>query len=251
MASLHGQPARAEGFFKEAMAISAQRAALTGISTSVRRVYGAALAREGRAAEAVQLLEAVLAETKKHLRDEANLRRTQGWLGDAYDLAGRTAEARPLLQAARDEWLRYGVQTETQTLGARARWARFLYDHGEAAPAQAEFESMLQVVHGAASAPAALAQAGLARIALDRGDLAVADTNSAAAVRTLDAVTMEYDVRYRCDVWLTRAEVLHRMGRGAEARVLAQRALDAAMVYDFPGSWRIARGARDVAEMKK
>jgi serine/threonine-protein kinase len=241
MAHLHGDRARALALFQEAMAISGDRSATTGTPTSLRRAYGAALAREGRAQLAIPVLEAALAANKLHPRDEPNLRRAEGALGDAYDQVGRTAEARALLQAARDEWVKYGPPGGELTLEARERWARFLLDHGETAAAAAEYRAILQQSSGAAMAPVALAAAGLARVALAAGAQADAEAQSAQAVRLLDAATLEYDVRARVDVWLVRADCLLAGGQRAAALEWAKKAVAAAEQYDAPESSQLAR----------
>ena len=130
MASLRGDPVIADRLLLGLINANMKQGASTGADTSVRRVYGAALAREGRAADAVPILETALAETLRHAHDESNLRRTQGWLGDAYDKTGRTAEARTLLMAARNDWILNGPAAGVQALAARERWARFMLEHG-------------------------------------------------------------------------------------------------------------------------
>jgi tetratricopeptide (TPR) repeat protein len=167
---------------------------------------------------------------------EEELRLLQFFLGDAYDQVGRTEDARRLLEASRDAWMRYGPRTGQLMLLARQRWARFLLDHGAPAQAAAEFRAVLGDAHGVASAPAALASAGLARLALVRGDAAAADAASDQAVKTLDAITLGYDVRARIEVWSARAEALLARGRQPEARSWAVRAVAAADTYDAPGT---------------
>jgi serine/threonine-protein kinase len=241
LVSLRGESTRADSIFADTLSVADGNAASTGAATSLRRAYGAALAREGRLAEAVPMLERALAETKLHPRDEANLRRTKLWLGDAYAQLGRAIDARPLLQEARDEWMRYGVPNGSQALAARERWARFLADQGETAPAQAEFTAVVQLAKNAPSAPAAMAHAGLARLALGRGALAEADSESIAAQRVLDATTLEYDVRLRLEIWLTRAQVLRAQSDQTGARALAAKALAAAQLWDMPQSPMLQR----------
>ena len=241
MTHLHGDRAGALSLFQEAMAISGDRSASTGTPTSLRRAYGAALAHEGRAQLAIPVLEAALDATKLHPRDEPNLRRAEGFLGDAYDQVGRTAEARTLLQAARDEWVRYGPPSGAQTLEGRERWARFLLDHGETEAAAAEYRAILEQSQGMPLPAAAMAAAGIARIALAAGAQAEADKQSAQAVRILEAATLEYDVRARVDVWLVRAECLLAGGQKAEALDWAKKAVAAAEQYDAPESPQLAR----------
>jgi serine/threonine-protein kinase len=227
--------------YREAMAISEAGPVPGHAAISPPRSYGDSLAREGRAAEALPFLEAAIVKPQQRGGAESWLRHAQGALGDAYDQLGRTDEARKMLSAARDGWVRYGPQGGTQALGARERWARFLLDHGETGPAVAEFNDVVRIAGETPSAPAAMAEAGLARAALAGGDKAGADAASARAMRTLDLVTLEYDFRTRPDVWMVRAEVLLAVGRKADAASLADRALRAAWEYDAPGSGRVAR----------
>jgi serine/threonine-protein kinase len=173
--------------------------------------------------------------------DEDTERQIEANLGLALAQAGRAAEARDMLRAARDAYLRWGVPDTAETLGARQRWGQFLLTQGETTPAIAEFRAVLEQSHGVPSAPAALAASGLAAAALATGDVRQADANSADALRLLDATTQEYDVRARIDIWLVRAEVLRARGRTGEARDFAERAAKAADIQDAPGTARPAR----------
>ncbi len=250
MAHMRGDRDKAHALFDNLMGPGLDKARMTGTPTSIRRGYGAILLHEGRAAEAVPVLEASLAATKLHVRDEPNLRRTEALLGDAYDQVGRTAEARALLLTARNEFLRFGNPGMPMTVAAQERWARFLLDHGETDAAKAEFTAALQQANGAASAGAAMAEAGLARIALAAGDTKAADAHSARAQQDLDATTVAYDVRQRVEIWLVRAQTLLELGQQNAALDLATRALNSAMAWDAPGSPQITR-ARVVVEQVK
>jgi hypothetical protein len=245
-----GKRAEAMALFSQGMAIATGRGATTGGVNSLRRAYGRVLVADDDTVAAIPLLEETLRQTQLHPRDESDLPLNQGYLGDAYDQAGRAAEARPLLQAARDYWVRYGVPTGTFTLGGRERWARFLLDHGDPEAARAECNEILRVAAGAALAQAALAQADLARLALVRGNNAGAEQFSAQAMQTIDAVTLGYDVRARTDVWLTRAESLLANGKKPEAAELGARALAAAQESDAPGSARLARAMEIVRKSR-
>lgn len=91
--------------------------------------------------------------------------------------------------------------------------------------------------------PAALAEGGLARVALARGDLA----GSAASLRAVEAferVVGRRDVRSGPPLWLLRAAVLLRAGDHAGARGWAQRALEASRRYDAPEARRSRRHRR-------
>jgi len=238
---LRGERVAADALFAATLADNNAHAASTGGLTALRRAYGAALAREGRPAAAMPLLEQALAETQPHGRDESSLRRTQALLGDCYDQLGRTQQARALLLAARDAWMQFGPLDGAQSLEARERWARFLASQNEAAAAAAEYRAVLHDAGAKASAAAALAQAGLARLALAQGDLAAAAGASQAGMTQIAAATGEYDVRARLDVWMARAAVLRAQGDAAGAKALAGQALALAQLWDAPGSAVIAR----------
>jgi serine/threonine-protein kinase len=241
MAHMRGDRAAATGFFTEAFGVSLDRAAHSGTSTSLRRLYGVALAREGRGQEAVPILEQVLKDTEAHGRDEQNLRRTRGLLGDAYDKAGRTDDARRMLSSARADWISYGPYDGIGALTARERWARFLLDHGESDAAAAEYRAIVEKGHGRAFASVALAEVGLARIALATHAIDLAKTHVQNAKHMIDAATIEYDIRVRLDIGLIEARVLAADGQTNKAREIAATVRDDAMRWDAPGTPRIAQ----------
>ena len=243
MAHMRGDRAAATAFFTQAFGVSLDRAAHSGTSTSLRRLYGVALAREGRAQEAVPVLEQVLKETEAHGHDEQNLRRTRGLLGDAYDKVGRTDEARQMLSSARADWISYGPSAGIGALTARERWARFLLDHGETEAAAAEFQAVIEKGQGRAFPSVALAEAGLARIALAAHAIDLAKTHVQNAKRIIDAATIEYDIRVRLDIGLIEARVLAADGQIDKAREVAASVRDNAAVWDAPGTARIAEAA--------
>jgi tetratricopeptide (TPR) repeat protein len=245
-----GRRAQAMALFGEGMGIGANKGAAIGIDAAMRRFYGTVLATDGDAASAIPMLEDALRQTQIHPVDEQLGRIAQGALGDAYDQVGRTDEARAALHAARDEWVRYGVPDGEFTLGARERWARFLLEHGDLEGAQAECTTLLRVAADAPSAPAAAAQADLARVALLRGDARAADQLSARAMQTIEAARQGYDVRMRTDIWLTRGEILLANGQKPQAAELAARASAAAAESDAVSSRRLAR-ARALVEKTK
>lgn len=205
------------------------------------RTYGAMLVRDGGGAQAIPVLQAALAQARTASRQEETVRTVEGLLGEAYDQAGQPDEARTLLRAARDEWLRDGVAGTVAVGAAQERWGRFLLEQGNPHAAEAEFKAVLGQSHGAVSGPAALAAAGLARTAAAMGDMQGADADSALALKLLDSITIEYDARARIDIYATRAEALLVSGRQEEAHDLAQRALLAADTMCAPGSRQVLR----------
>ena len=222
LADLRGDTARADALFHSPGADLSHKTSLP------ERTRGAALARDGRAAEAVALLEPALAQARRQARDEDTVRVTEGVLGDAYDQLGRTDDARRMLAAARDEWASRGAPGAAASLAAEERWGRFLLDHGETAPAASSFKAVLAQSPPGPSAPAALAQAGAARVALAGGRIEEAEAASARAVDLLAALQVEYDVRIRIEIWSARAEALAAAGRLPAARDWAVKAISTA-----------------------
>jgi len=243
---LRGERVQADRLFADAERIMAQPGIGAGPSRkTLNRLYGDAVLREGRAADAIPMLQDALAASRAKAAYVSRLYRDEQALGEAYAALGRSAEARPLLFAARAGWIDENGPASVHALSARERWARFLLDQGDMAGANAELHAILETAGGAASAPAALASADLAVLATERGDMAQADALSARAVQLIDATTVEYDVRDRTDVWLARVPVLAAEGKKAEARALADKAVAASEMSDAPESRRVAR-ARDV-----
>lgn len=205
-----------------------------GMALLVRRLYGAALVAEGRAADALPLLTSALTLAKVRPNGVDDLPRTQQALGDAYEQLGRRDVAGPLLAAARKTWQLEGPADAPWVLGARERWARFQMAGGATADASAECQAIVTASRGTPSAPVALAEADLARLALGRGDVIQAKTYGMVAARTLDAVTGLYDVRTRIPVWRTLAAALLAAGDADAATQWSKRADDAAQRFGAP-----------------
>ncbi len=247
IADITGERDRSIALYKSLMTPDLDSVAATGLPASVRREYGGTLARQGRGAEAIPLLEKALAEMSVHSQDEYALRLAKVMLADAYDQVGRAEEARTLLKDARDDYVAHSPAS--LSIGVEERWARFLLDHGDTTAAAREFNAVLQQSKGAPSSAAAMAAAGLARIALAAGATAEADAQSARAVKLIDAATGSYDKRMRIEVRLVRARSLATLGRVAEARALAADALADAERFDAPESSQLARARALLKQM--
>jgi serine/threonine-protein kinase len=240
---MRGDRAQAHSLFAKAEAAIIGRPSPSGYQGhgTLNRLYGGALLREGRAAEAIPRLEDALAGSRVRAPYLSRLYRDEQTLGEAYAAVGRAADARKLLSAARAGWIDEDGPTSTVALAARQRWARFLLSQGDSAGAATELNGILAVANGTPSAPAALAAADLADLASARGDAAQANALSARALQWIDAVTVEYDARDRIDVWLARAGALLAGGKPAEAHGWAQKAVSAAVAYDAELSPQRAR----------
>jgi eukaryotic-like serine/threonine-protein kinase len=205
-----------------------------GMAMRVKETYGAALVAEGRPAAALPVLGAALGMARVRPHGVADLPRIQQALGEAEEQLGRRAAAGPLLAAARTAWMGEGPANAPWVLGARERWARFEMAGGAAAIAAAECQAIVKAAGRTPSAPVALAQADLARLALMRGDVGAARDDSAAALNTMSAATGLYDVRSWIPVWRARAFALAAVGDAAGAKAWTKRASDAARRYGAP-----------------
>ncbi len=201
-----------------------------------REYYAERLAAEGRAAQAIDLLEAAERSYVERPLREYDVRRVRLTLGDAYDRVGRSADARRALKAARDERMEKDAADSIAVLGARERWARFLLSQGETEPAQAELVEIVRMAGERAIAPAALTRADLAQLAIARGDAATALEQSRAAMSTLDRITGLYDVRIGPRLWRIHAVALALSGDTKGAEDWNDRALAASRRYDDPSS---------------
>jgi serine/threonine-protein kinase len=240
---------RGDRVHADALLHSAQASLSSGPSL-ISHALAYALSLEGHGADGIGLLEADLRQARQSVRDEQYVWKVQASLGEAYDQAGRGDEARAMLKQCRDNWVRYGLPGQVSSLSAQERWGRFLLEHGDMDGAEAELRAVIAQSRDAALAPAALAQADLARIELARGNPAAADGLSAQAAALLDAMTMEYDVRARIPVWMTRARVLLAAGQAGAAVPWAAKAAAAAETYDAPGT-RMPVAAHELLDMAK
>jgi serine/threonine-protein kinase len=219
--------------------------------TTFNRLYGNALLREGRAADAIPRLQDALAASRAS--KSAYVTRVyddERSLGEAYAAVGRAADARKLLADARADWIDELGPASLHALAAREAWARLLLAQGDTAGATAELNAILDDARGTPSAAAALAAADLAELAIARGDTAQSDARSADALHWIEATSVEYDARNRIDVWLARAAALAAVGKPAEARAMSQQAVTAAEQYDAPVSPQLARARDTLAKQK-
>jgi eukaryotic-like serine/threonine-protein kinase len=213
--------------------------------------YGDCLLRQGEAAAALPVLEAV-ARWQQNMPPGSNaLRRMHLRLGDVYEQLGRGAEARRLLETAYAEYAAAEAPDRQTRMAATERWARFLVAHDEPAPAKALFAAVLAQDHGRHYAHAALAQAGMARVALAGGDVAAAMTASQAARDDWAAVRGFRDVRMGVYIDRVRAQVLLAAGDNAGAQTLAESALAASLHYDVATAPSVAEAQSLLQQAKR
>lgn len=216
-------------------------------ATIVRETWGKRLAAEGRAADAIPVLEALEADFRTHAVSGSDLRQLRGVLGDAYDRAGRTADAARMLESAYDETMAQGAADSPQVLAIRERWGRFRLDQGDTGTAQAQFAQVLAQAQGRTLSAVALAHAGMARLALARGDADAALAASTRALALWDRVTGLYDVRTGVRLRRIHADVLAARGDTAAAQRIEDAAARDSARYDAPAS--PTRSRRDMARL--
>jgi serine/threonine-protein kinase len=205
-------------------------------AAEAREWYAGCLAAEGRAEEAVPLLEAAERLYQSTYLYDFELPRVRATLGDAYDRLGRTEDARRMLKAALDQRVATNPADYQPVLAIRERWGRFLLSQGDIEGAEAQFREVLKQAHDRKLAHVALAYGGLARVQLARGQVSEAVEASRRAIDGFAHVTGFRDVRMGPQLWLVQSEVLQRSGDLAGARAWAQRALEARRRYDHPAA---------------
>lgn len=202
-----------------------------------RYVYAQCLVAEGRAREAIPLLEAAYSVYVARPMSDYGVREIRGELGDAYERVGRREQARALLKDSLDEYvLKEGVNSE-YTLRSRIRWSQLLLDDAEAggkgfAESEAQMHAVIEAAGTRAWIEPVQAHEGLARVALARGDTQVALRESRLALDVLDHVQGLYDIRVQPQAWLVYSAALLKAGDPRGARSWAEKAREASQRYD-------------------
>lgn len=234
----HGQRLQALAMFQQMLSAIPADWKLTTDDTLAREEYAACLTEEGRAGEAVPMMEKALRIVTERPRHDYDLRHASTLLGDAYEGAGRASDARPLLRLALDDAAGHLRPGHPAVLEVRERWARFLLDHPDAPQDEATARAALTQVIADGGPPArytpavALAHADLAMLALRGADLAAATAQMRAAKASLAQVQAVYDVRIGDELQLLESEVLAAKRQTDEARQAAAAGLVAAQGHD-------------------
>ncbi len=231
-----GERDRAHALFDELFRVIPPAWNADSYAAYAREFYATCLAAEGRAPEAIPLLEASQQTYIAKPSVEYELRRIRLILGDAYDQVGRTDEARAMLKSSLDERIAKDPPDGGTVRAARERWGRFLLAHNDAVGAEEQFRLVIAQENGRKFATFALVHADMAKLYLARGEVANAVDESRSAVESFAQVTGRRDVRVGPHLWLIHAEALRRSGDAHRAREWAQRALDASRRYDDPSA---------------
>lgn len=207
-------------------------------AAAVREVYGERLSAEGRPELGIPHLQAAEAIYRRQSAHPFKWRLTLRYLGEAQAQAGRIDEAGRTLKRSLDDYLAHQADAEQPVMAIRESWGRWLLDRGRLDEAQAQFDTILAHAEDRPLAHVALAQGGLARVALARGDMSTAQRHSAAALDTWTRVTGFRDIRMGVVLQRVRADVLAATGDLAGAQRLEEAAAEASRRFDHPDSPR-------------
>ena len=218
-----------------------------------RQAYAVCLLREGRPMQAIPLLEAAEQQYRSLQEWPTDLLGARGSLGEAYAGAGRNDEAQDMLKTSLDGYLAQaavaGTPDNAGLLNARERWGRFMLKQGRLGEAEGQFREILAQDRGRNLAVAALAHAGVASVALRRGDAKAALDASTQALRVFDNISGYRNVRMEPYVWRIHAQALVGTGDFSSAQDYAQRALRAFTRFNDRASAEVAESAAVVAEI--
>jgi eukaryotic-like serine/threonine-protein kinase len=214
--------------------------------TISREIYAQCLTAEGRAREAIPLLDAAYPIYVARPVSDYGVREIRGEIGEAYDQVGRRDEARELLKASRDEYLAQEGDASEYALRSRIRWGNFLLDHfklgePEFAEADAEMHAVIKAAGTRTWIEPAQAHAALSRIASARRDAVGALREGRLALAALENVQSLYDIRVQPQVWLAYSAALLENGDVTNARLWAEKAAEASVRYDDAAAESIRR----------
>jgi eukaryotic-like serine/threonine-protein kinase len=250
---MRGDAKTAAPIFAEAISRIPDGGGKASYASWARETYAARLAAEGRANEALPLLEASYRNSLAQPRHDFDARESARLLGDANDRLGHLETARALLKSSRDDYIAKEGADSEYGFASRERWARFELDHsapGDAdfAAAQTEFRAIVRDIGKRPLPERALALSGLARIALAHGEAKPARALSEQALASLAAVPKLHDVRIEPALWLVHSATLLANGDPPGALAMAQRAEAASRRYDMPGARSVVQAQAAVRQ---
>jgi tetratricopeptide (TPR) repeat protein len=226
-----GERERALALFHEAVDKLPAAMSEAAREAPLQRTWGEALLAEGRARQALPVLQAAWQAAQQRPGTEADARRAALLLARAHAALGDAAAARPLFQRALDDFARRAPRSMAEC-AARAHWADFLFAQGDAAAAEAEFRRVLDIAGERLFEAVPRARLGLARLALARGDAGAASGLAELAHADTQRLQTGHDVRLHAEVWRTLARIALERGDGVGAARWAERALAASERHD-------------------
>jgi serine/threonine protein kinase/tetratricopeptide (TPR) repeat protein len=199
------------------------------------RKFGRCLANDGQGARSIRFLKTAQSLFDKSAQHPADAALLQLDLGKAYEAGGRPDDARSAFVGALIAYAAFNA-APSQLAHAHERWGRFLLSQNDTHRAESEFNEVLRLSSGHLTEPAVYAQAGLAAVAIARGNAVLALSESEQAMAQLNHLEGFYDVRIQPYVWGIQARSLLMSGDEETARAVAKRARDAAHSYFAPES---------------
>jgi serine/threonine-protein kinase len=251
---LFGERERAQTMFSKVMPLlpvkSYRNAEEEQSAARVNEVYASSLLAEGRAAAAIPVFQAALAEFAEAKQDSSSDLRVRALLAQAYACTGHAKEARRGLQEVLNTLSAALKPDNPRVLSARQAWGAFLLDQRALDEAARQFDEVLNRSSNSMTSVVALSLGGRAQIAIARRQVAAALASSLQGVEAFDRVTGFRDVRTAPYLWRIRAEALLLSGDAKGALDWAQRALDADRRYDDPASPDIAEAEATVKKIR-
>lgn len=205
-------------------------------AAAVHEAYGERLSAEGRPALGIPHLEAAAKVYATQSAFTFKRRLLQRFLGEAHARAGHQAVAGRMLEASLADYLAHQDPDGQPVMAARESYGRWLLDVGRADDARTQFSAVLASAGERPFAHVALAQAGVARLALARGDAAAATRDIDAALATWKRVEGFRDVRMGPYLMRVHADVLAARGEVAQAQRIEDAAALASARFDAPES---------------
>ena len=216
---------------------------------TARMNYGERLASEGRPALAIPELERVERAYARQSSFGFQLRLARRYLGEAYARAGRHADAGRLLKLSLDDYLAHQTDADQPVMAIRESWGRWLLQEGLPDQARVQFNAVVQGAGERRLAHLALAYAGLARAALQRGEASDAMQQSDLALAAWSEVTGFRDVRMLPYLQRVRADALAAVDQVAAAQRVENEAAAASQRFDHPSSPTVVR--RDMGAVQR
>ncbi|QDH71092.1 serine/threonine-protein kinase [Marilutibacter alkalisoli] len=222
-----------------------------GTVALARAAHGIALLREGRPQVALPLLEAAERDYRLSAAHRYQIHYAQQGLGEALAALGRHPEARHWLQQSLQGREADNPADSVPVLDIRSRWGGFLLARGEIGEARRQLTRVLADAGPRRLPSVALAQAGLARLALEEGDTAAALRHSGDALATHDRSEGLRDARLAPELWWLHARALAQAGNAAQARGWAERAVDGYRRHHHPDSAERAAAEAWLARLER
>ncbi|TAG50329.1 MAG: serine/threonine protein kinase [Betaproteobacteria bacterium] len=199
-----------------------------------RNAYADALIHEGRAAEAIPMLEEIERHYLANAQYEFLLRSLRWSMSWAYQAVGRFDDAKRSLKLALDEAVAREKPESQMVLALRESYGNLLFETGDIDGAAKEFSEIVARANGRKLSHIALGHGGLARVAAARRDVAVALAESEAALSIWANKTGFSNGRMEPRLQRMRADALAAAGRFEEAQKYEDDAWRASQRFDGP-----------------